>query len=506
MKISINFTKKKKLGIIQKQASKTTLISFVGMGFAAITRLAMPIVLHPAQIGLIGLLDLFSGYFVMIFNFGYNLILNKLFPKYRDDKNGHSGFLVLGLFLSFLGIFIGIGVYYFIEDYLLSNQSNHDGAELIRPFAFLIPLLFIFRILFLNIDGYVRMLMNTIVGTFLESFLTKILLFITLVLFAKSVFDFDYFIYAYSFLLALPGVVIVIYAFKKTKKITLPKSTIFEKKNNFSSLVLFGVISGASASIILYTDTFMLYKMIPINPEAVIGVYLTMLFAANLINIPSRNLNKISAVLIAESWKTNDLKNIQDIYTKSCVNLLIIGIYLFVIGWACLDPVLSFMNPEYEIGKYVFFFLGLSKVVELGTGVNTMIIETSEKYRLNTYFNIALIFLVVGLNYIFIKEYGIVGAASTSFIAVSLINITKAIVLNKSYNLQPFTKSFWVVAFIGVMMIVAVSFVSYSANPFVKIGLNFTILTVVFWFLILKMNLSPDITKQMAKIKDRFFA
>jgi O-antigen/teichoic acid export membrane protein len=491
------------LGIIQKQASKTTLISFVGMGFAAITRLAMPIVLHPAQIGLLGLLDLFSGYFVMIFNFGYNLILNKLFPKYRDDINGHSGFLILGILLSALGVLIGSAIYYLTEDYLLANQSNHDGAELIRPFAFLIPILFIFRILFLNIDGYVRMLMNTIIGTFLESFLTKILLFVVLVLFAKSVFNFEYFVYAYSFLLALPGAVIVIYAFKKTNKISLPKANIFDKKNNFNSLVLFGVISSASASIILYTDTFMLYKMIPVNPEAVIGVYLTMLFAANLINIPSRNLNKISAVLLAESWRTNDLKNIQEIYTKSCVNLLVIGVYLFVIGWACLDPVLSFMKPEYEMGKYVFFFLGLSKVIELGTGVNTMIIETSEKYRLNTYFNIVLIFLVVGLNYIFIRNYGIIGAASTSFIAVSLINIAKAIVLNRFYKLKPFTKGFWMIALIGVILITGISIIDYNLPPFFKIVINFLTLTVLFWFVIVKFNLAPDIIKQLLKVKNR---
>ena len=73
--------KNKKLGIIQKQASRTTLISFVGMGFAAFTRLAMPIVLHPAQIGLIGLLDLFSGYFVMIFNFYRFLPICAFFQK-----------------------------------------------------------------------------------------------------------------------------------------------------------------------------------------------------------------------------------------------------------------------------------------------------------------------------------------------------------------------------------------------------------------------------------------
>ena len=207
---------------------------------------------------------------------------------------------------------------------------------------------------------------------------------------------------------------------------------------------------------------------------------------------------------MAESWKTNDLNSIQEIYTKSCVNLLVIGIYLFLVGWACLDPVLSFMKPEYEMGKYVFFFLGLSKVVELGTGVNTMIIETSEKYKLNTYFNIALIFLVVGLNYFFIKEYGIVGAAFTSFIAVSFINVAKTIVLNKLFGLRPFTKKFWVISVIGLVGVGLVTFIDYSAPAALKIGINFTALSIVFWFLIFKFNLAPDILQQLLKIKRRY--
>lgn len=90
------------MGIIQKQSLRSSLINFIGVGFGAVSRLSMPIVLTEGQIGLIQLLDSISGFFVTIFSMGYVQILSMLFPNYRDDKTGHHGFLVFGILLSLL--------------------------------------------------------------------------------------------------------------------------------------------------------------------------------------------------------------------------------------------------------------------------------------------------------------------------------------------------------------------------------------------------------------------
>jgi O-antigen/teichoic acid export membrane protein len=491
------------MGIIQRQAIKSTLINFIGIGFGSVSRFMMPLVMSSSQLGIINVIASTSGIFYMIFTMGYNLILKGLFPKYRDEENGHSGFLVFGLMITLLGIVLALISFYFFGDFLMTKKNGE--SELLKPFVFLIPFIIIFRLVYINIEGYVRMLMKTVVGTFIDGFLAKVFLLGFLLLFTFSIVSFESFVYLYGFALAMPGVLIIIYAFYTTKKITLPTPTLLKEYPKIKYFVLFGVLSGASGSIVQLIDIQMIYKMSdPGVAESLVGVYSIMFFAASLINIPSKNIRKIASVLISESWQNNDKTNIQDIYTKSSVNLLIIGTYMLAVGWACLDPVFDFLDPEYRMGKYVFLFLGLARVVELGTGVNFDIIETSVKYRYNTYFNIILAVLVIGLNYVFILEYGIVGAAFASFLAQTIINILRSSLINKAFGFKLFSKELKKVIVFSICFLSLVYFIDYEANPFLRIILNFSVVSLVFAFMVVKLKLSQDINEWLLKIKLKF--
>ena len=65
---------------------------------------------------------------------------------------------------------------------------------------------------------------------------------------------------------------------------------------------------GASGSVVIYIDQLMINNMISLSA---VGVYGTFFFAARLLVIPSRGINRISVVVLAESWKRDDRKNIQ---------------------------------------------------------------------------------------------------------------------------------------------------------------------------------------------------
>jgi O-antigen/teichoic acid export membrane protein len=485
------------LGIIKKQSLQSSIINFIGIGIGSITRLLMPFVLTTTQIGLLGLLDSISGSFISFFNMGFNLILKNLFPKFRNNQEGHAGFFSFGIMLSLIGIVTAICSFYLFENAILSNQAN--DIPIIQEYAFLIPILIFFRIMYMNLDGYVRILYKTVIGTFLDGFLAKIMLLIILILFTQSILTFNSFIYLYALTLSMPGLIIIGVAVKNTEKITLPKKALIQKENKIPSLVLFGILSGSAGSLISFVDTFMIYKMYPENPEDYVGVYSIMLLATVLITIPAKSLNKISSVILADSWIKRDIRNIENIYKKSCNNLLIVGGFLFIVGWACIDEVLYYL-PDYQKGKYIFFFLGLARIVDLATGVNADIIETSKKYKYNTYFNIALGILVVSLNYILISSHGIVGAALATLIGVASINIARSLFLISKYKLNPYNRQFWKSAAHFIILTICVSVFDYEVNPLLKIAINVIVITAVFWFTIYKFNLSADITESIDRI------
>lgn len=488
------------MGIIQKQALRNTIIGFFGAGVGAVSRISMPLIITEAQIGLLQLLDAVSGIFISVFSLGFFQILARMFPRFRDDKNGHHGFLLFGIFISLVGILASWVIYYFFGEYLFHNGKD---SNLMRSFSFLIFPLIFFRIIFRNLDGYANMLYNSIIGTFLDSFITKVLLLFSLAAFWLSYIDFDYLVHCFAFILCFPGAAIVVYSLWKTNKIILPHKKLIQKSNRkeiYHNMV-FGILLGASGSIVLYIDSLMVNKMISM---AALGVYSTFFFAARLMLIPTSSIARISGVVLADSWSNNNQKNIQEVYRKSSLNQLIIGAYLFGIGWACLDPALTFL-PDYIAGKYVFFFIGLGLLVEMSTGLNTAIIATSDKYQYNTYFNLILTILVIVLNYIFIQLYGMIGAAIASMIALIVINVARWVFLYKRYQLQPFDRTFLSAFSIAVSFILICCIVDYEAKPIIKILINFIGLTVVFWFVVIQLKISSDINDWILKMKRKFF-
>lgn len=491
------------MGIIQQQALRNTIASYLGTGFGVVSRLLMTIFLSPLQIGVLALLDSISGSFVVLFNLGYNQILIKLFPKYRDPSKGHNGFLVLGLIISIIGILLGVGLYYLLEDYITTSKG--DEGQALMVYAYLIPILILFRILYRNFDGYVRMLYNSVIGTLLDSFFAKLIFFSGMIMLSVTVINFDTLVYIYVLSMSLPGLLILLYSLKITKPIVWPKEIISTKKNKrkISQYIGYGVLMGASGSIVLYLDTLMLHKLLPKNSIDLVGIYSMMFFAALLITVPANGIKRISFTVLAESWKNNDTENIQSIYSKSAITQLIIGFYIFLIGWICLDPVLELL-PKYTEGKYVFLFLGLAQVIEMGTGVNTEIISTSDKYYFNTVFNVILAIVVFVSNYFLIGAFGIIGAGIASFSAMTIINAFRWYFIKKEFGFTPITKNLIVAVLIGLTFLGLSSFVNYNANPFVTIIINIILLTSLYWLIILKLKLSEDINGWINKIRVKY--
>ncbi|MCG8577496.1 MAG: polysaccharide biosynthesis C-terminal domain-containing protein [Flavobacteriales bacterium] len=482
------------MGIIQKQALRSTIANYVGVGFGAFTRLFLALFATNLQIGVIDLIEAVSGSFAAILNFGYNQVLLRLFPKYRDEKNGHHGFLLFGIFLSIFGASLGVGIYFLFFDFFTPGE---EGEQYIHIFTLFLPFLILARLLYRNLDGYARMLFATVLGTVLESVVLKGVVMSGVLLTFYGVFVFEQLLLIYILAFSIPGIVVMLFVFFKTKKVILPKKEIFsENKKQLPSLMLFGVLVGASGSIIMYVDKFMINEMV--GTDAV-GVYGQMFFAALLVSMVSRGIKRISGTVLAEAWNKNDLDNIQSIYRKSCLNQMVIAFFFLLVGWACIVPATDLLG-KYQEGVYVFLFLGLGQLFDMMTGVNTEIISTSKNYKFNTYFNLVLAALVIALNALFINWWNINGAAFASFCAIVIVNTSRWYFLKRKYNFQPFDKRFFGAMIPGVLLMLLISFADYDLPNLYKILINGVVVSVVYWFIVLKFNLSEEITAWLIKV------
>lgn len=467
-------------------------------------RMLTPLVVPSnSELGLLGLIDSVSGMFVSVFSLGYNQILVKLFPKYRDEENGHHGFLIFGLYLSLIGVLISFIIFYFFGDFLVKEGED---LALFKRFSILIFPMIFFRIIFINIDGYAKMLFNTFIGAFLDTFLSRFFIIISMIVYAMAWISFDYFVIFYSLSFCVPGVLVVLFAFVKTKKIIMPSAELRspDERKKIYEYIFFGMLVGASGSIVIYIDQFMISRMISME---MVGIYSILFFAARFILIPSTAINRIALVIVAELWTKDDRKTIGEVYEKSCVNQLLLASFLLGLGWSVLNPVFS-LHPKYADYieySYLFLILGVGIIIEMATGANAAIIASSKHYKYNMYFNIVLAVLVIVLNYYLILDYQLKGAAVASLIAMTAVNFGRWFLLYKVYHLQPFNLNFVKALLFCSAFLVFCIWLDYDANPILKIILNLLGLTTLFWSFAIGLKFSVDVNKWLLKMRNKFF-
>jgi O-antigen/teichoic acid export membrane protein len=204
---------------------------------------------------------------------------------------------------------------------------------------------------------------------------------------------------------------------------------------NMQALVFRGTVIAAVAATI---DSLIIAS---IKGLTATGVFVFAQYAANLIQVPQRSIQSISASVLSRAWKEKNYKEISRIYQRSCINLLLMALFIFGNLWLTIEDGIRVLNiqQQYMDGLGVLFILGLVRIVDAGTGLNAMVINTSTFWKFDFYSGVTLLALRLPLTYYLIKNYGIIGSAFAELTAYTVYNFIRCEFLRRKFNMQPFT-------------------------------------------------------------------
>ncbi|MFC2098013.1 lipopolysaccharide biosynthesis protein, partial [Bacteroidota bacterium] len=295
-------------------------------------------------------------------------------------------------------------------------------------------------------------------------FLQRIFIFAAILFIIFKLCDFESFLLIWVIALSLPGLIILINLIIDKEFIVKPKLSFLttDLKRSMISVGAYGIIIAFSNIIIQYVDRIMINEMLGLEAT---GIYGRTFFFGVLIILPIRALNKISIVVIADAWKKNDIKTINDIYSSTTINQLIFGLLLFIGIWANIGNVFKIMPEVYNEGKYVIFFIGLANLFVMASGVSGPILSTSKYFKALSYFVIIFGLLVVITNYIFIDKFGMTGAAVASALSSFCFCLMRYIYLYKRYKMQPYRFKHLIIILIGIISFFASTLIPEIDNP-----------------------------------------
>jgi O-antigen/teichoic acid export membrane protein len=488
------------MGIVLKQSFKNTIFIYLGFAFGGINTLVLYTrFLEDEYYGLVTFLLATSNLLMPLIALGIHHTIVKFFSSYftKIDKDK---FLSSVLFLPLL-IAVPMG---FFGDLFYDQISSYISEKnpIIKDYTFVIYLVAFTCAYFEVFYAWAKVHFQTVFGNILKELYNRVAVMILLFAVYLEWITKAEFIYYLTGSYFLRMLLMMFYAFR----LYLPKFT-FERPDNFNEVLRFSIyiiMAGSAGAIILDIDKFMIPGKESLETAA---YYSVAVFIGSFIEAPSRAMLNILQPLTSKTLNEENHTEVASLYKKSSINLLIISGFFFVIINANINELFSLLPVQYAGGALVVFMISLIKMYNGFLGNNGAIINNSKYYKITLPYSLIMAFSVYFLNKLFYYQLdmGTDGLALASLIVIFCANTGKIFFVKRKFSMTPFTaKSLTMILVIAVLYLLFnfwdfpisnVYLFEIPMHPIINIILKSILITVVYSFLIIKLNISTEITK-----------
>jgi O-antigen/teichoic acid export membrane protein len=437
--------------IIAKQSILTTISSYLGVliGYFNVLWL-LPYALDPGQLGLFRTVQDLALILVPFAQLGLGNGITRFYPKVKDYQ---FSFFTMSLLLSLAGAVVVALLFLLFRDYLvLAFAAN--SPEVIDFFGVVI-LLMLFSVLNSILDAFCRSFLEIAVPTFFREVLLRILVSVIVLFYFLEWIQFGQLIWSLAWIYLLTLIGMMLYMMRMGIFQLSFNFKIFPEgfRKEFLQYSLITLLGTTGSLLIMKIDSLMVASMLGLDANAIYSIGFAI---AIVIEMPRRAISQVVMPVVAEHFASNESEKIDRLYKQVAVHQLLICFLLFLGIWANINNLYHFIpNREvYEIGKWVVFWIGLAKIIDILFSINGEIIVYSRYYFFNITATLIMSVLVIGLNLWLIPIYGIEGAAIASFIAMGLYNLTKYFYVKIRLGLDPFTWDVLKTVVLGIVVFV----------------------------------------------------
>jgi O-antigen/teichoic acid export membrane protein len=430
----------------------------------------------------------------------------KFYPYYKDHlpakKNDQLTIAVVtGIMGFFLVVVAGI-----IFKGLVIKKYITNAPEIVTHYNWIFILGFGFLV-YSILEAYAWQLHKSVFTNLLKEVMWRLFTTALIVLFSLGVIDnFDLFIQLFSFSYPFIATVLLLYLiFTKKVHFTFRISKVTQRfSKSIFRLCSFVYTGSLIFTLSLVFDSLVISSKLD-NALAQLAVYSVGQNIASMIQVPQRGIIAASIAHLSQAWKDKNIAMIQRIYQRSSINQLLFACgFLSLIILSFTDAIETFRLKGAYLDAYgVVFFLGLAKLVDMGTGVNAQIIATSTYWRFEMLSGIILLLVMLPLSYLFTVDFGIAGTAAAHLISITVYNTIRIIFLWKKFRLFPFTiRSLYAIVLSGACF--ALCYFGFnSIHGWTGMFLRSIVFAMLFTLGILYFKLSPDVPAVITAIKNR---
>ena len=501
------------MGIVVRQSIKGTLMNYLGVAVGFITTFfVMTKYLTQEEVGLTRVMAdaaiLLSGLGAL----GTNTSALRYYPYFKDKESRDHGFFGWTVIVPAIGFTIFTILFFAFKTTIIGMFSGKsalfvDYIYLVVPMAFFMMYMTVF-------ETNANILMRIVVPKFVREVGVRLFTLVDYILYITKIIDLDCMVIGLCVAYALAMLLNIIYLLKLSKisfKIE-PGHITHWLRRDFMFYTLFLTVAAVIGNIIPSLNSFFITAQLGLT---ITGIYAIASYMANLVEMPYRSVSAISRPIISQAMKDNDNQRAAEICKSVSLHQLIAGAFVFLIIWINIDLFFELLpnGDKYVDGKWVFFLLGLAKLVNSSLNIGVTVLSYSRWYYLQLIFTAILTVSAIILNNSLIPVLGMTGAAWSSIISFSIYYLFLLSLIIWKTGISPFSwKEIVVVLVIGLLFVInwiSFEYISKSIIYFKDAGvvvklieatLRTVILVVIGLTIIYKLKISKEINEIINKM------
>ncbi len=501
------------MGIVVRQSIKGTLMNYFGVAIGFVTTFfVMTKYLTQEEIGLTRVMAdaalLLSGLAAL----GTNTSALRYYPYFKDKASRDHGFFGWTLIVPLVGFVIFTVLFFVFKDFIISKFSDEsplfvDYMYLVIPMAFFMMYMTVF-------ETNANVLMRIVVPKMVREVGVRLFTLGDYILYITGVISLDGMVIGLclAYLVATLLNIIYLLCLSKISFKIEPGHISKWLRRDFLYYTLFLTVAAVVGNIIPSINTFFISAKMGL---AITGIYTIAAYMANLVEMPYRSLSAISRPIISQAMKDNDTQRATMMCKSVSMHQLIAGAFVFFMIWINIDLFFELLpnGEKYVDGKWVFFLLGLAKLVNSSLNISVTVLSYSKWYYLQLIFTAVLTISAIILNNKLIPILGMTGAAWSSIISFSIYYMLLLSLIIWKTKISPFSwKELVVIAVVIIMFVLnwlAVEYISKSIIYFndasivmkiVEAVVRTGIITIIGLTIIYYTNISKEINEIINKV------
>lgn len=442
------------MGIVVRQSIKGTLMNYLGVAIGFVTTFfVMTKYLTQEEIGLTRVMAdaalLLSGLAAL----GTNTSALRYYPYFKDKDSRDHGFFGWTLIVPLVGFVIFTILFFVFKDFIINKFSDEsplfvDYMYLVIPMAFFMMYMTVF-------ETNANVLMRIVVPRMVREVGVRLFTLGDYILYITGVISLDGMVIGLCLAYVVATLLNIIYLLCLSRisfKIE-PGHVSKWLRKDFLYYTLFLTVAAVVGNIIPSLNTFFISAKMGL---AITGIYTIASYMANLVEMPYRSLSAISRPIISQAMKDNDTQRAAMMCKSVSMHQLIAGAMVFFVVWVNIDLFFELLpnGEKYVEGKWVFFLLGLAKLVNSSLNISGTVLSYSKWYYLQLIFTAILTTCAIILNNKLIPVLGMTGAAWSSIISYAIYYVFLLSMIIWKTGISPFSWKELVVIFVVIIMFV----------------------------------------------------